>query len=311
MAKTAEAESLARLSAGTLDWLTASLALFDPYAPGARPPAGRRVKAALELALLRHVWERRRPGDSRLSEVTGLVTAVWQRPDFQRLLAVPDPHYGRQYRLIYAALAPAGAGGELRAAALARLAAQEHAAARGQSSYLRLETRYYADKAGLSHEIESYEELFEASFPAGRLARPPVAGQEAYALAHASFYVSDYGFARPGRLPPRSREQAVRLVGGALDDAARADRWDLAAELVAAQFCLGGDPVSSPSGQRGIRCLARAQHSNGAIPGMSPATRAAAGATPAEFFRQAYHPTLVTAIMSLIISPAPATSGGI
>jgi hypothetical protein len=297
---TAETESLARLSAGTLDWLTASLEFFDPYAPGAGPCAGRRAKAALELALLCHVWERRRPGDSRLSDVAGLIMATWERPGFQRLLAVPDPHYGRQYRLIYAALAPAGADGELRAAALARLAAEQHAAARGQSSYLRLETRYYADKAGLRHEIESYEELFEASFPAGR----PAAGKEAYALAHASFYVSDFGFARPGRLAHHSRERAAGLIGGALDDAARADRWDLAAELVAAQFCLGGDPVSSPSGQRGIRCLARAQLSNGAIPGMSPAGRPATGATPAEFFQRAYHPTLVTAIMSLVISPA-------
>ena len=142
--------------------------------------------------------------NSRLREVARLLAAIWQRPDFVRRLDVPHPHYGRQYRLIYAALAPPGASAALRAAVLARLAAEQPATAGAESSYLRLETRYYADKAGLPHQLEAYEELFDRAFLLGRPPGQPVTGAEASDIVHALFYVSDFGAILPCRIRPGS-----------------------------------------------------------------------------------------------------------
>jgi hypothetical protein len=80
------------------------------------------------------------------------------------------------------------------------------------------------------------------------------------------------------------------------------DRWDLAAELLITQFILGVEPLRTPSGAAAVECLARAQLPNGAIPARSAALRAAEPLPPGEFFRKAYHTTLVTALMALIVS---------
>jgi hypothetical protein len=295
---------LDRLSSGTLDWLSSNLEFFNPYSTDCRSPVGRKVKAALELALLCHFWEKLGQEDDRLTEATDLLRMIWQRPDFPQLLAVPHPHYSRQYQLIYVALAPSGISDELPRTVLARLAAEDHMSAQGKSSYLRLETRYYADKAGLRHEIESYAQLFEGCFPAKQASIPPVTGQEAYAMTHASFYVSDFGFRQPDYLPCYYRQQAAHLISGTLDYAVQEDWWDLVAELITAQFCLGGDPVSSASAACGIRSLARSQIPSGAIPGISATAQAKETAAPEEFFLKSYHTTLVVALMSLIISSA-------
>jgi hypothetical protein len=294
--------SLHRLSAGTTEWLTRNLEFFNPYADIPRPSRQRRVKAALELALLCHCAARRNPADNRLSGAVALLEMLWQRPDFLDLLAVPDPHYGRQYRLIYAALAPRESSAELRTAALALLTEQGQLPTPGQSAYLRAETRYYADKAGVAHGIESYENLLAHSLLVDQPAELPITDQDIYALTHTSFYISDFGFRYPP-LPTGSREKAERFVSHLITQCVTKGNWDLTAELVIAQFCLGGDPLNSSSGVAGITSLADAQAANGAIPGRSAARRAGDPATAAIRFQQEYHTTLVAALMSAIVSP--------
>ena len=51
-------------------------------------------------------------------------------------------------------------------------------------------------------------------------------------------------------------------------------------------------------------CLLRAQAPDGSVPGRSAALRAEEGDSSAEYFRKAYHTTLVTALMALIVSSA-------
>jgi hypothetical protein len=69
-----------------------------------------------------------------------------------------------------------------------------------------------------------------------------------------------------------------------------------------AQFCLGGDPVSTVSGIAAIRQVAKAQTTRGAIPGKTAAQRVPESASSLEFFRKSYQPTFVTALMTLIVS---------
>jgi len=147
--------------------------------------------------------------------------------------------------------------------------------------------------------MESYQDLAEESL----LARPPaspVSRGVAYTITHTAFHLSDFGCSDMG-LPGDVREQAARVTCSMIGSCARQDLWDLTGELVSALGCLGGDPLATPVGQAGIRCLALAQLDNGAIPGRSAANRAQPSLSSAEFFRKAYHTTLVAALMGLIV----------
>lgn len=291
-------DSLGELSAGAKHWLGCNLHFFDPFSPVSPLPEERKAKAALELAIFCHSWAKLRPATDVLDRATTLIRTIWQRPEFL-LLMDGQARYADARRLVYAALAPAGIRDDLRGAALARLRASGYLSPLGKSPYLRLETRYYADKANIEHGIESYQELAEQSLLA-RPPAPPVSRSDAYTITHTAFYLSDYGFRDPG-LPSEVREQGERLACSVLNCCVSHDKWDLAGELVITLACLGGDPAGTPSGQAAIRCLAQAQLANGAIPGRSASVRAQESASPAEFFRKAYHTTLVTALMSLIV----------
>jgi hypothetical protein len=276
---------------------------FDPYSASARSATHAPAKAALELALLCHCSARLPAHDERLGEATALVRTLWQHPDFPRLFDA-HPEHASSYGLIYAALAPDGIVGTQRRAALARLA-PGFLSPLGKSPYERLEIRYYADKAGVRHGIEPYAELAERS----RLVKLPDAApenaaplttQEAYAVTHSSFYLGDFGRTGPG-LAGDALARARDLVCRMLDHCVEHDRWDLAAELVITQFILGIEPLRTPSGSAAVECLVRAQRPDGAIPARSAALRAAGPLPAGAFFRKAYHTTLVTALMALIV----------
>lgn len=351
---------LDRLSAGTLAWLGRNLDYFDPYSASAPASAHGKAKAALELGLLCHCGARPDGGDGgnagdsvnggdgadggRLGKATALVRTLWQHPDFPRLITA-EPRYAGYYAMAYAALAPDGIDDRPCRAALTRLT-EDDLSPRGKTPFQRLEFRYYADKAGLRHTIEPYEELVEQSVLVTLAAKvperavpereelgravperaaldvaaakdaaakdaaaddpAPVTIPQAYAVTHSSFYLSDFGRTGPG-LPEDARADAVELVRRMLEHCVRHDWWDLAAELVMTQVCLGTEPLRTPWGVAAVECLARAQRPDGAIPGRSAATRATAAEPAGAFFEKAYHTTLVTALMSLVVSSAAAS----
>ncbi|MEU6232626.1 hypothetical protein [Kitasatospora sp. NPDC047058] len=309
---------LRRLSAGALGWLDRNLDRFDPYARGpGRPAHGTAyadAKAALELALLRHCWARLDTGDDpRLDRVTALVRTLWQHPDFPRLVTA-EPRCAAYYGLVYAALAPDGIDDRPCRAVLAGLAADD-LSPRGRSPYQRLELRYYADKAGVPHTVEPYRDLVArnvlVTLPAEAAERAvpdgeaPVTVPEAYAVTHSAFYLTDFGRTGPG-LSAGARADAAELVRRLLEHCVRRDWWDLAAELLITQVCLGLEPLRTPWGRAAVACLTRAQQGDGAIPGRSAGTGVTAADPAGAFFAKAYHTTLVTALMTLLVSPAGA-----
>ncbi|MGW2302938.1 DUF6895 family protein [Streptomyces sp. NPDC001809] len=299
---------LEQLSAGALDWLVGNLDHFDPF-PATVPSAHHaRAKAALELGLLCHRAARPDDAPDPLAPATALVRKLWQDPDFPRLFE-DSPAYASTYRLVYAALAPDGIDTTPCRQALAEL---DPAFLRpeGKSPYLRVEVRYYADKAGIRHGIEPYAELLPRSpLLAFRAAAPPAAGgpaapltvPQAYALTHTAFYLGDFGRTDPG-LSGTDLAHARSLTHAMLRHCVAEDLWDLAAELVLTQFVLGEDPLRTPAGNAAVESLARAQRPDGAMPGRSAALAAAQGAPAGEFFRSAYHTTLVTALMASIVT---------
>lgn len=292
-------DCLRDLAEGALDWLGRNLSFFDPFSSSSPLPANRRVKAVLELAVFCHRWAKLEPADDLFHEATRLLRTIMLCPEFPQLIDTHGDDYAGAQRLVYLALAPAGPRADLREAVLARLRADGDLSPRGKSPYARLEARYYADKANVEHTMESYRELAETS----RLANPPeppVPEGVAYAITHTGFFLSDYG-SRNMDLPAAVRHRAERAVCSMLDAGARQDRWDLTSELLITLACLGADAVAAPSGQAGIRCLARAQQADGAIPGRSLASGVRPSLPPGQFFRRCYHTTLVTALMTLIV----------
>ncbi|MFF8606818.1 DUF6895 family protein [Streptomyces sp. NPDC015346] len=292
-------EAVTSLSAGARHWIGRHAAYLDSPAGRAELPVTPRVKALLQLALLCRYWGRTAPEDIVLGELTTVVERTWQQPDFPRLLTL-DPRYARAFELMYAALAPAGIVTDAPRAVLTRLTADGYLAPRRKSPYVHLEARFYADLAGADHRFASYEELYAASLPA-RAGTLPVADLDVCVVTHTVFYLSDFGLRDPG-LTEDDRAQALRVVERLTDHCVGLGEWDLVGKLVLAQYCLGADPLGTPSGAAGIRMLAEVQSADGAIPGRSVVRRAAADATPVEFFRKSYQATLVTALATLIIT---------
>ncbi|MFG2715762.1 DUF6895 family protein [Streptomyces goshikiensis] len=292
-------EAVTSLSAGARRWVGLHAAYLDSPAAHAELPVTPRVKALLQLAMVRRYWERCAPADPSLAEVTGVVEHVWQRPDFPQLLTL-DGRYARQFELMYAALAPAGAATGAPRPVLARLAAGNYLTPGRKPPFLHLEARFYADLAGAPHRFAPYEELYEAS-PLPRAATLPAADLDGCQVAHTLLYLSDFGLRDPG-LPEGERARALRVVERLTDHCVALGDWDVAAKLLLAQYCLGADPPRTPSGAAALRMLAAAQAPDGAIPGRSAAERLPADATPVEYFRKSYKVTLVVALMTLFVT---------
>ncbi|MEV7419443.1 hypothetical protein [Streptomyces sp. NPDC089919] len=298
---------LERLAAGALAWLDGHLDHFDPFSASARTAAYGKAKAALELGLLCHCAGRLPEPPEALDAAGALVRKLWQDPDFPALFD-EVPSYAATYGLVYAALAPEGIDRTQVRAVLGRLG-PALLSPQGKTPYQRIELRHYADKAGVAHGVEPYAELLPHSpllaFRAGPADGPPLPLPQAYGVTHAAFYLGDFGRTAPG-LDAAGLAHAHDLVERMLRHGVAHEEWDLIAELVLTQFILGRDPLRTPSGAAAVACLVRAQRPDGALPGRSAELAAQPAAPGAEFFGRAYHTTLVTALMALVVAaPRP------
>ena len=202
--------------------------------------------------------------------------------------------------MTYCALTPPEVTIDFRRVALAELTNDGYLTPGGKSAYLRLETRFYAELADAMHEFELYPDLSGSGILAKLGTVQSISEQEVYELTHTIFYLTDFGF-QNADLPPADRERILPVIDRLADYFIRNDYWDLAGELIWTQFCLGEDPANSASGRAGIQRLRQVQLVNGAIPGRSSGRLPEESATPGEIFRKAYHTTLVTALVSLVL----------
>ncbi|MFF2662556.1 DUF6895 family protein [Kitasatospora sp. NPDC058032] len=292
--------AVASLSAGARSWIGRHCGYLDGPSGRAELPVTPRVKALLQLALLHRAWAKADPADPELAGVAATVDRVWRHPGHPPLLTA-DPRYARQFQLMYGALAPAGlaADGPHRTA-LAEAVAGDFLTPRRKSPYLRLETRYYAELAAVPHRLGGYPELYRISRLALHTDERPLADLDVCNVTHTVFHLADFGFRDPGLGAAdlaHARDRVVRLT----ERCVRRGEWDLTGKLVLAQYCLGLDPLGTPSGAAGLRMLAEVQAPDGAVPGRSAADRAPAGASPVEYFRASYQSTLVVALAAVVL----------
>jgi hypothetical protein len=283
--------ALDELLSASLAWLGSNLHFF----PG-------NTKATIELALLNHFWARSRPADRRLEEVSRLLSEVWRDPGFrEQIFALP--HHAYVSELAYAGLAPAGA--RVTPGEPPRTPPRhEHADLPAEHlAFLRLEARYYADLAGIAQSAVPYSELYQPTVLGSRVSVSDISDDDAYLVTHIAFYLGDFG----ARVPPLSLgdvDHAAAVVAGLLERCVRCGHnWDLASELVLAQYCLGRDPLRTRGGRDAIVGLAATQLADGSLPGRTPARQP--GLPTPDGFRYRYHPTLVATLMAALVSARP------
>lgn len=164
-----------------------------------------------------------------------------------------------------------------------------------------IDLRYHLDAGGLRHRMPPMKALFRAS-TAYRMPPIPLARTyDAYATAHALFFVGDFG-RRPVRpvlagLFAPTREY-VRLLLGTYTFL---KQWDLVAELIACCACLDGfRPPLLASAWPG---LLAAQQPAGWVPGTRFHPRLGVRRSVAAkdyIFKTCYHATLVTLLAATI-----------
>jgi hypothetical protein len=289
-----------RVSTGALRWIRAHSGFLDSPAGHAELPVTPRVKALLQLALLGRYWRRVAPADPACAQVHTMLERVWRSPEYARLLTA-DRRYAQPFQLMYGALAPAGVTGGPCREVLRELAAGSFLSPSGKSPYLHLETRYYADAAGVRHGLHPYRDLWAASDLARHPGAAPLAALEVCNVTHTVFYLSDFGFRDPA-LTGAELRHARDVVDRLTDRCVARGEWELSAKLLLAQHCLGLDATRTRSGTAALRMLAAAQRADGAIPGRTAGGRADADTTPVAFFRMSYQATLVAALSTLIVT---------
>jgi hypothetical protein len=279
--------TLDELLSASLRWLENNLHFF----PG-------NTKATIELALLNHFWTRSRPTDPRLEEVSCMLCEVWRDPRFREQI-VAVPHHAYIAELAYAGLAPADAPAR-RGAPPRTPPRDEHEGLPAEHlAFIRLEARYYRDLAGVARSAVPYSELYRSTVLGSSVSASDISDDDAYLVAHIAFYLGDFGWQVPP-LSPGDLDHAATVVAGLLERCVRrGHNWDLASELVLAQYCLGGDPLRTRGGRAVIAGLAAAQLADGSLPG-TPARQP--GLPPADGFRHRYHSTLVATLMAALVS---------
>ncbi|MBI2494898.1 MAG: hypothetical protein HYV94_22735 [Candidatus Rokubacteria bacterium] len=172
--------------------------------------------------------------------------------------------------------------------------------------YRALELRYYAEAAGLGHDLPAEGELFGRTLLGGEL---PVAAwneRTAYAVTHTLFYATDYGLARPAYLGEAKRRGVLELLRVLLQAALDAEHWDLTGELILCHQSL--EPADHPLLHEAWRALAAAQEPDGMIRHPERLLAALEELPPGEprdayLFRRCHHMTLVTVMAGFLGIP--------
>lgn len=296
-----------RLALSALDWLQGQLRWFEAGHWEAYLPARRfRPGPLLELIVLLRCLHRgpyARHARKLIESGFALAESVCRSASFRQGVQRWDatfPYYAYFVGVLEASGRDAGPARDAVETAVALDCGDVSAADRPPLT--RLELAYAADLGGLAPASTTWSdiaELYRASIPATRDTPLFVRDDEAYALTHVLFYLSDFG-ARAVHVPTpeeseRLRDRVLVLLGSCL---ARGD-LDLAGELLLCAETLhaAGEPLVA----HGWRRLALAQHEDGAVPSPlhDPGTAAALeGEKRAAYrFGTCFHTTMV-AIMA-------------
>ena len=165
--------------------------------------------------------------------------------------------------------------------------------------YRQLELRHILDAGGFAHGLPSYRELWSRTLLAHRPNLMFLSDDDVYSITHALFYVSDFAARSIDFLSPQEVEHIHEAVTHLLGVYIRRKNWDLAAELLAAEKCLGR---TSRHSVMGWRLLMEAQQADGRMDGPYLKKLADKERDAERLFDACYHTTLVSALAGVVWS---------
>jgi hypothetical protein len=250
---------------GALDWLVENLDLFDPFKDN-HTFDQYYAKPLLELSMTCMLYSRHKNlnQDPRIGQIALFISRVWDRPEYwQRLTRFPEMLL--LYGMTSIALRRCGFGNHCYPELMQRVLKQGYASAVEVVPYRALDFRYMLDCGGCEHTFASYSDIYKNTLLSKTPSVAYLTDEDAYAITHTLFYISDFGARPPDVIPPEQLPAVQRLTTSLLGVYLRSCNWDLVAEILVSCRCLNWRPnclfEAAWSGLLG------AQLANGAVPG--------------------------------------------
>ena len=303
----APAQSSDALSEGALRWIGSNLECFDPIPAEGERNDPQTYKAFIELALL--VWRLRREprtaGKPELERLLQFVAEIFAFDPFrERLIRLDDLFV--TYVLLYGALREAGRIDDDREQQrLQRFVDGSTVQVAERPAHRVLEVRHVLDVAGLRHDLPSFKALAARTILARPIGLVRSTEQDAYAITHDLFYLSDWGCSPVRGLSETMLARTRRTVEDMLGMYVYARQLDLVGELLLATQFL--DDTATDFYRCGWDALHDAQVADGSVPGPGFDPEEAEVRAEEErrdyVFEECYHPTLVAALAGALCSP--------
>lgn len=296
--------------AKALRWLNSQLHHFNPFVcPDGASQA--RQTALAELALLGFELQQQENLNAELRiflhRIQQVLQAAYQRPELHRFIYTGPPQAFTGHLLMWLALPRQLAETILPLAELQKVFETRSVAHAPRPKVRLLELRYFADYAGLAHELPTPRELFESLRDLGQCDPKHLNVPAIYDLTHLVFYLTHFGRRPDAVLQLEEREHLAKTLQALQRPLIQVEHWDLVAELALSQRCLGL-PEEMLMTDSAWRALAAAQDPDGTYgaqfleqllieQGMTPEAAAQWA------FLRCYHPCLVTVMAGLCPQP--------
>jgi hypothetical protein len=281
-------------------WIYGNLGYFNPFAES-RLSDDFRHKAFAELALLCLILRRHALLGSlpEIREIITFASKLNDNPFFEAslcrwndalipvlMLSVTLDAYG---------ISPGGRRREM----IQNVVQESNACVIERVPYRQLELRHILDVGGFDHNLPSYKELWSLTLLANRPNLMFLSNNDIYSITHALFYVTDFAVQKIGFLGALDIGVIHSTICHLLGVCIRRENWDLTAELLVAEKCLGR---TSRYSVIGWRYLWESQETDGRVEGPQSAHPANEVRDGESVFEACYHTTLVAAIAGAVWS---------
>jgi hypothetical protein len=291
-----------------LSWLQRNLDGFEPF-QGTNQPEEYRQKALVELALL-CLYLHSHPTfsyDERVTACLDFIREVHRNPYFRdgmfRLGNLFLPH-----GILTVVLCSCGLlGDECDWKAIQELVDNSNITCTERLPFRSIELWLVLGHGGFGHRLPSPKEFYRHSMLSKRINPIYVSNEDAYAITHTLFYLSDFTRHPISVFYPKGADRAHWVVEQLLGMYVQKMNWDLVGELLLSCACLR--KTTSDLYRLGWQALSDAQLPDGAVPGPVYDSRHAEGLESKEkrnyLFERFYHTTLVA-----VFAGAMCPSGG-
>lgn len=287
-----------RVATKSLQWIHSQIRYFDPFSD-CELSDDLRHKALAELALLCLIF-RRHPELGSLRETNAIVSFIAQlstTPFFEASLC----RWNDAIIPVLILTVMLDAYGVARTIATREMICRViHGSNIGiieRIPYRQLELRHILDAGGFEHNLPSYRDLWSRTLLANSPNLMFLSDSDVYSLTHTVFYLTDFGARKIEFLLTSEAERVHNTISCLLGVYLRQQNWDIAAELLLAEKCIGR---TSRYSVVAWKRLMAAQLPDGRFEGPQLDASANRSSDPKQVFEDSYHTTLVCALTGAV-----------